>query len=113
MVPGTDHRALYLHELYTLSDPGCTARVTVPTLWDTETRQIVSNESSEIIRMFNSAFAAIAPETPDYYPADLASEIDAVNCPGPRRRQQRHQRVRPLDQPGRLRGGVRSPVRHP
>jgi putative glutathione S-transferase len=80
VVPGTDHRALYLHELYTLSDPGCTARVTVPTLWDTETRQIVSNESSEIIRMFNSAFAAVAPETPDYYPADLADEIDAVNA---------------------------------
>ena len=79
VVPGTDHRALYLHELYTLSDGGCTARVTVPTLWDAATRRVVSNESSEIIRMFNSDFAEFAPETPDYYPADLADEIDAVN----------------------------------
>lgn len=80
VVPGTDHRARHLHELYTLSDPGCTARVTVPTLWDAETRQVVSNESADIIRMFNSAFAAFAPETPDYYPAHLADEIDEVNA---------------------------------
>lgn len=80
VVPGTDHRAIYLHELYTLSDPGCTARVTVPTLWDSATRKIVSNESSEIIRMFNTEFAAFAPETPDFYPAALAAEIDEVNA---------------------------------
>ena len=80
IVPGTDFRAMHLHEVYTLSDPGCTARVTVPTLWDTATRKIVSNESSEIIRMFNTEFAAFAPEAPDFYPAGLAAEIDEVNA---------------------------------
>ncbi|PDS46254.1 hypothetical protein CO662_04460 [Rhizobium anhuiense] len=45
-----------LHELYTLADPTCTSRVTVPVLWDKRERTIVSNESSAIIRMFNSAF---------------------------------------------------------
>ncbi len=80
VVPGTDYRAQYLHELYTLSDPSCTARVTVPTLWDAASRRVVSNESSEIIRMFNSAFAAWAPETADLFPAERAEEIDAVNA---------------------------------
>ncbi len=80
VVPGTDYRARHLHEIYTLSDAGATARVTVPTLWDTATRKIVSNESSEIIRMFNTEFASLAPETPDYYPAGLEAEIDAVNA---------------------------------
>jgi putative glutathione S-transferase len=78
-VPGTSHRAKYLHELYTISDPTCTSRVTVPTLWDSKTRKVVSNESSEIIRMFNSEFAAFAPASPDYYPKELRAEIDAVN----------------------------------
>ena len=78
-VPGTDHHADYLHEVYTLSDPQCSSRVTVPTLWDTETRRVISNESSEIIRMFNSEFASLAPATPDLYPEALRDEIDAMN----------------------------------
>ena len=79
VVPGTGHRAQYLHEVYTLADPDCTSRVTVPTLWDSERRLVVSNESSEIIRMFNAEFSGFAEPTPDYYPQALRSEIDAMN----------------------------------
>lgn len=68
-----------LHELYTLCDPAATTRVTVPVLWDRQSRRIVSNESAEIIRMFNSAFDAIGARPGDYYPADLRAEIDALN----------------------------------
>jgi len=60
VVPGTDQRVRWLHELYTIADPACTTRVTVPTLWDARTRRVVNNESSEIIRMFNTAFAGLA-----------------------------------------------------
>ena len=73
VVPGTDARVRWLHELYTIAEPACTTRVTVPTLWDAQTRKVVSNESSEIIRMFNSAFGAIAGPTPDYYPEACAA----------------------------------------
>ena len=79
VVPGTDRRVQTLHEIYTLADPQCTSRVTVPTLWDAHTRTVVNNESAEIIRMFNSVFAAFAPQTPDYYPAPLRAAIDAMN----------------------------------
>jgi putative glutathione S-transferase len=80
VVPGTDRRVRWLHELYTIADPACTTRVTVPTLWDSKTRRIVNNESSEIIRMFNTAFAGITEPTPDYYPEALRPEIDATNA---------------------------------
>jgi putative glutathione S-transferase len=78
-VPGTDQRVRWLHELYTIGDPTCTTRVTVPTLWDAKTRRIVNNESSEIIRMFNTAFSGLTEATPDYYPEALRPEIDATN----------------------------------
>jgi putative glutathione S-transferase len=68
-----------LRELYTLADPGCTSRVTVPVLWDKRTRAIVSNESSEIIRMLNSGFDHLGARAGDYYPEALGAEIDAVN----------------------------------
>ena len=80
VVPGTDKRVYHLHEVYSLADPNCTSRVTVPTLWDAKTRCVVNNESAEIIRMFNSAFTAIAPTTPDYYPQQLRAAIDAMNA---------------------------------
>ena len=79
LVPGTETRLRYLHELYSLADPGCTSRVTVPVLWDARSRAIVSNESSEIIRMFNAEFPHLAPEAPDYYPAPLRDRIGAMN----------------------------------
>ena len=80
LVPGTDARVTRLYEIYALADPGCTSRVTVPTLWDSKERKVVNNESSEIIRMFNSEFKALAPATPDYYPPQLRGAIDAMNA---------------------------------
>jgi glutathionyl-hydroquinone reductase len=69
----------YLHEAYTASDPRYTGKVTVPTLWDGKTQRIVNNESSEIIRMFNSEFGEIAYDEHDFYPAALRPEIDRIN----------------------------------
>ena len=80
IVPGTDRRVRWLHELYTIADPACTTRVTVPTLWDAKARRIVNNESSEIIRMFNIAFSGIAEASPDYCPKALRPEIEATNA---------------------------------
>ncbi len=71
--------AAYLHEIYTKADPAYTGRVTVPVLWDKQTRTIVSNESAEIIRMLNSAFDAWGDPGRDFYPEDLRAEIEAVN----------------------------------
>jgi putative glutathione S-transferase len=70
----------YLAEAYLATDPAYDGNVTVPALWDRETRQIVNNESSEIIRMLNSAFDAFTDTKADYYPAELRDEIDAVNA---------------------------------
>jgi putative glutathione S-transferase len=73
------NRAERLSEIYLLADPKYTGRVSVPVLWDKKRRTIVNNESSEIIRMFNSAFNAFTHDRTDYYPPDLRLEIDAVN----------------------------------
>ncbi len=70
----------FLRDIYTRAVPDVSGRVTVPVLWDTQTGQIVSNESSEIIRMFNSAFDGITGNGDDFWPADLHAEIDAVNA---------------------------------
>lgn len=69
----------FLHQVYVKADPSYTGRVTVPVLWDKKTRSIVSNESSEIIRMFGSAFDEVGANPGDYYPEHLRSEIDEVN----------------------------------
>ncbi len=74
------HGFEFLRQLYQKADPHYTGRVTVPVLWDTRTGTIVSNESSEIIRMFNSAFDQWGDRTVDLYPAPLRSEIDALNA---------------------------------
>jgi len=68
-----------LAEVYLLADPHYTGRVSVPVLWDKKRRTIVNNESSEIIRMLNSAFDAFTGVRADYYPAALRREIDAIN----------------------------------
>ncbi|MEQ8660934.1 MAG: glutathione S-transferase family protein [Gammaproteobacteria bacterium] len=73
------HHADYLHQVYTAADPGYSGRVTVPVLWDRERATVVSNESSEIIRMFNSAFDHLGALPGDYYPQPLRAAIDAVN----------------------------------
>ena len=70
----------FLRDLYTKADPEVSGRVTVPVLWDKERETIVSNESAEIIRMFNSAFDAITGNSDDYYPKDKHDEIDAINA---------------------------------
>ena len=70
----------YLHEAYTAADAHYTGKVTVPTLWDRKKKTIVNNESSEIIRMFNSAFDAYTNDDTDFYPEALRGEIDAVNA---------------------------------
>jgi putative glutathione S-transferase len=77
--PDTTNNARELAEIYLLADPKYTGRVSVPVLWDKERRAIVSNESSEIIRMFNSAFDRITGDRTDYYPAALREEIDRIN----------------------------------
>jgi glutathionyl-hydroquinone reductase len=70
----------FMHEIYTQADAAYTGRVTVPVLWDKQTGTIVSNESSEIIRMLNSAFDGLTGNRADYYPERLRNEIDAVNA---------------------------------
>ncbi len=69
----------YLHEVYTYGHPKASGRVTVPVLWDKYSQKIVSNESSEIIRMFNSAFNEITSNHDDYWPAALRRDIENVN----------------------------------
>lgn len=70
----------FLHQVYTAAKPDYTGRVTVPVLWDKKTNAIVSNESAEIIRMFNSAFNELTGNTEDYYPEAQREQIDAINA---------------------------------
>lgn len=70
----------FAHQIYTRADPTYSGRVTVPILWDTEGNTIVSNESSEIIRMFISAFNAVTGNTDDYWPEEMRDAIEAVNA---------------------------------
>ncbi|MDQ6991806.1 MAG: glutathione S-transferase family protein [Mariprofundaceae bacterium] len=70
----------YAHQLYTLADADYSGRVTVPVLWDKQNKTIVSNESADIIRMFNTEFNALTGNHDDYYPEALRTDIDAVNA---------------------------------
>ena len=69
----------FMHQVYTRADKHYTGRVTVPVLWDKQRETIVSNESADIIRMFNSAFNDITGNTDDYYPEALRADIDDMN----------------------------------
>lgn len=69
----------FLHQRYTADDANYSGRVTVPLLWDKQQQCIVSNESAEIIRMFNSAFDGLTGNSLDFYPEALRGEIDALN----------------------------------
>lgn len=71
--------ARFLYEVYRHAVPNFTGRCTVPVLWDKRTGKIVNNESSEIIRMLNGEFSAFTEDRTDYYPPELAEQIDAVN----------------------------------
>lgn len=72
--------ARHVYEIYQRADPRYTGRATVPILWDKQTGTIVNNESADIVRMLNREFAAFTDDRTDYYPAELAAEIDAVNA---------------------------------
>jgi putative glutathione S-transferase len=69
----------FLRDVYVAANPRATGRVTVPVLWDKAQGTIVSNESAEIIRMFNSAFDGVTANREDYYPAPLRAKIEMVN----------------------------------
>lgn len=74
------HDATYMYEVYRAADPHYSGRVTVPVLWDKHRATIVNNESSEIIRMLNTAFDGIGARSGDYYPEALRPEIDSINA---------------------------------
>ena len=82
--PGTTGDRLYdlpfARDIYLKAKPDMSGRVTVPILWDKQRETIVSNESSEIIRMFNSAFDRLTGNTDDFWPAALRAEIEPVNA---------------------------------
>lgn len=69
-----------IYQIYLEADPRVTSRASVPVLWDKTRQTIVSNESAEIIRMFNSAFNSVTGNAFDYYPEALRTEIDSVNA---------------------------------
>jgi putative glutathione S-transferase len=80
VIPDPIYKARYLHQIYTSAQPDYSGRVTVPILWDKKTHTIVSNESSEIMRMLDSAFDDLGALPGDDYPVALRSEIDIVNA---------------------------------
>ena len=69
----------FMYQLYLKADSQYEGRVTVPVLWDKQTETIVSNESAEIIRMFNSAFNDLTGNNDNYYPAELHDSINSIN----------------------------------
>ncbi len=79
-IPDTVNGFDYLHQLYTSVRSAYSGRVTVPVLFDKETRSIVNNESAEIIEMLNSAFDAYGDATVDFFPAELRAEMDVLNA---------------------------------
>jgi glutathionyl-hydroquinone reductase len=80
-IPAGDplYNSRFHHELYTRAQSDYSGRVTVPVLWDKQRHTIVSNESADIMRMFNSAFSDIVDQGPDLYPRALRREIDEIN----------------------------------
>lgn len=79
VIPDIVNNARFLHQVYTAAQADFSGRVTVPILWDKTRNTIVNNESSEIIRMFNSAFDDVGAKPGDYYPEALRSEIETLN----------------------------------
>jgi len=80
VIPDPINNADYMYQVYQAADASYTGRVTVPVLWDKKKSTIVSNESADIIRMFNSAFDGIGATEGDYYPEPLRGEIDEINA---------------------------------
>lgn len=79
VVADTINDSEYMYQVYLAAKPDYSGRVTVPVVWDKKTNTIVSNESSEIIRMFNSAFDDIGAIEGDFYPESLRAGIDEIN----------------------------------
>ena len=79
VIPDPVFSASFMHQVYSAAHPDYTGRVTVPVLFDRKSGRIVNNESSDIIRMFNSAFDGVGAKAGDFYPAELREEIDALN----------------------------------
>jgi putative glutathione S-transferase len=79
VVPDSIGNARYLYQVYLRAKPGYSGRVTVPVLWDKKRSAIVSNESADIIRMFNSAFDAVGARPGNFVPEPLRRDIDALN----------------------------------
>lgn len=75
----TINGAQYVHQLYTKAAPDFTGRATVPVLWDKKSGTIVNNESADILRMLNSAFAELVPSDVDLCPKELADDIESLN----------------------------------
>src|SRR4030081_2006856 len=69
----------FLSEAYHASDPNYRGRVTVPVLWDTKTKRIVSNSDDDLLRMFNSEFVDFAANDYDFFPPELRDKIEALN----------------------------------
>jgi putative glutathione S-transferase len=80
VIPDPIHDADFMYQVYQAAQASYTGRVTVPVLWDKEKQTIVSNESADIIRMFNSAFDSIGATEGDYCPEPLRAEIDEINA---------------------------------
>jgi putative glutathione S-transferase len=78
--PDPINNADFMHQVYTSAKPDFSGRVTVPVLWDKQKNTIVSNESADVIRMFNAAFDGIGAVAGDYYPEAERDEIDALNA---------------------------------
>ncbi|OJF94584.1 glutathione S-transferase family protein [Alkalibacterium sp. 20] len=79
VVPDSVSNVDYLYEVYTRVDPAYSGRVTVPVLYDLKQHKIVNNESSEIMRMLNSAFDDVGAIKGDYYPEEFRADIDEIN----------------------------------
>ncbi|MDB5399938.1 MAG: glutathionyl-hydroquinone reductase [Acetobacteraceae bacterium] len=79
VVPDPLYNSRYVYELYARADEEYSGRATVPILWDQHTQTVVNNESSDIIRMFGSAFDQVGAKAGDYYPQPSRAEIDEIN----------------------------------
>lgn len=79
VIPDPINNASRIYEVYLAADPKYSGRATVPIVWDKNRKTIVSNESAEIIRMFNSAFNDVGANDLDFYPAEHRAEIDKLN----------------------------------
>ncbi|HVZ09428.1 glutathione S-transferase family protein [Rhodopila sp.] len=79
VIPDPLHSTQAIHQLYTRADSTYSGKATVPVLWDQHTQTIVNNESSDIIRMFNSAFDGVGAKPGDFYPSALRETINTIN----------------------------------